>query len=117
MQGVNSTEESLGAWWWAMNKNGSPRGAGEGRREVARQLPRAEERNLEGGGSFKSAALCRGWLSVAGTNRPERLVTPGWQPAVHPELLPVIINIQEESRAHSPRRNVANSLSGSQGTK
>lgn len=34
--------------------------AGSRRREVARQLPRAEERNLEGGDTFKSAVCAVG---------------------------------------------------------
>lgn len=80
---------------------------GEGRREVARQHLGAEERSLEGGGAFKSAALCSGWLSMAGTNRSERLVTPSWQPPVHSKLLPAVIDIQEESRARSPRQSAA----------
>ena len=117
MQEVNSMAVSLGAWWWGNeNRNGAPQEAGrEGRRGVARQLPGAEERNLEGGGTLKSAPLCRGWLSLARTNRPKRLVTPSWQPAVHPELLPAIINIQEVSSAQNSRGSAANRLHGGWG--
>lgn len=38
----------------------APRETGSRRREVARQLPRAEERNLEGGDAFKSAVCAVG---------------------------------------------------------
>lgn len=38
----------------------APWEAGSRRREVARQLPRAEERNLEGGDAFKSAVCAVG---------------------------------------------------------
>lgn len=91
---------------------------GEGSREVARQrtLGRgvgksrdwvgvgvgAGEKNLKGGGAQKCRFVRR--VTICGRNQQaERLVTPSWQPAAPPELLPVIINIQEESRARSPR--------------
>lgn len=43
------------------------------KREVARQLPRAEERSLGGGGTFKGTTFCSGWLHVVEQTDPREV--------------------------------------------
>lgn len=73
---LNGTEEKLGVDAGVMEMRMELHksvGRERRKREVARQLPRAEERRLEGGGTFKGTTFCSGCL-CGGTNRPKR----GW---------------------------------------
>lgn len=73
---LNGTEEKLGVGAGVMEMrmelHESERGERR-KREVARQLPRAEERSLEGGDTFKGATFCSGWLHVVEQTDPREV--------------------------------------------
>lgn len=73
MQGVNSTEESLGAWWWAMNKNGSPCEAERGEGRLLGNFP-GQRKEILREEALSKVLLC----AVGGYLWPEQTDLRGW---------------------------------------